>query len=79
MVLANQGAVAIHQENFQIAWEKCSAALDIDGENMADDVNRGIANERRRKTADACLDWEQAFILGSEEAEEYLNSPICSE
>ena len=79
VVLANQAAVAIHQENFQVAWEKCTAALEIDGENMAAYFNRGIANEMLRKTADACLDWEQAFILGSEQAEEYLNSPICSE
>lgn len=79
VILANQAAVAIHQENYQFAWDKCSAALEIDGENMAAYFNRGIANEMLRKTSDACLDWEQAFILGSEEAEEYLNSPICNE
>ena len=41
--------------------------------------NRGIANEMLRNVEDACSDWEQAFILGSEKAEEYLNSPTCNE
>jgi Flp pilus assembly protein TadD len=79
VVLTNQAAVAINRDDFQTAWAKCNEALEIDGENMAAYFNRGIANEMLRKTADACLDWEQAFILGSEQAEEYLNSPICNE
>jgi hypothetical protein len=32
-----------------------------------------------RNVQDACSDWEQAFILGSEIAEEYLNSATCNE
>ncbi len=79
VILTNQAVVAIHRDDFQTAWEKCNSALEIDGELMAAYFNRGIANEMLRNTADACLDWEQAFILGSEQAEEYLNSPICSE
>ncbi|MBN4071118.1 tetratricopeptide repeat protein [Crocinitomix catalasitica] len=79
VILTNQAVVAIHKDDFQTAWEKCNLALEIDGEMMAAYLNRGIANEMLRRTADACLDWEQAFILGSERAEKYLNSPICNE
>ena len=41
--------------------------------------NRGIANEMLRNVEAACADWEEAFILGSEKAEKFLNSPTCNE
>jgi hypothetical protein len=28
--------------------------------------------------AGACADWQDAFILGSENAEQYINSPACA-
>ncbi|MCG8573981.1 MAG: tetratricopeptide repeat protein [Flavobacteriales bacterium] len=78
-VLTNQAVIAIQQDDYQTAWQKCNLALEQDDELIAAYFNRGIANEMLRRTSDACLDWEQAFILGSEKAEEYLNSPICNE
>lgn len=79
IILNNQAAVFIEQENFESALEKCNLALDINPEMMEAYFNRGIANEMLRNVEAACLDWEQAFILGSSTAEEYLNSPICNE
>lgn len=79
VVLNNQAAVLIELEDYQGAFEKCNLALEIQPEMMEAYFNRGIANEMLRNVEDACMDWEQAFILGSEIAEEYLNSPICIE
>ena len=78
-VLVNQAALFISRDDYEKAWLKCNDALEIDNQNMEAYFNRGIANEMLRRTEDACLDWEQAFILGSEIAEEYLNSPTCTE
>lgn len=79
IVLNNQASILIELEDFEGAFAKCNAALEIQPEMMEAYFNRGIANEMLRNVQDACLDWEQAFILGSEIAEEYLNSPICTE
>lgn len=79
IVLNNQASILIDKEEYAAAWEKCDAALAINSEMMEAYFNRGIANEMLRKTTEACLDWEQAFILGSTVAEEYLNSPVCTE
>lgn len=78
-VLNNQAALFLDQDNFESALDKCNKALDINPEMMEAYFNRGIANEMLRNVEDACSDWEQAFILGSEKAEEYLNSPTCNE
>jgi tetratricopeptide (TPR) repeat protein len=78
-VLVNQAALLISRDDYEKAWLKCNDALEIDNQSMEAYFNRGIANEMLRRTEDACLDWEQAFILGSEKAEEYLNSPACTE
>lgn len=79
VILNNQASILIEQENFEGALEKCNLALEINPEMMEAYFNRGIANEMLRNVEDACLDWEQAFILGSSVAEEYLNSPTCNE
>ncbi|MEX1001293.1 MAG: tetratricopeptide repeat protein [Crocinitomicaceae bacterium] len=78
-VLNNQAAVFLDQGKFQSALELCNEALDLNPEMTAAYFNRGIANEMLKNVDAACSDWEQAFILGSEKAEEYLNSPTCNE
>ncbi len=78
-VLVNQSSILLEKEEYQLAWEKCNQALDLNNQSMQAYFNRGIANEMLRRTDDACLDWEQAFVLGSEKAEEFLNSPACAE
>jgi len=40
--------------------------------------NRGIAKEMLKDLDGACADWHDAFMLGSENAEKYVNSPACS-
>lgn len=79
VILVNQAAIFLEQDNFESALDKCNKALDIENEMMEAYFNRGIANEMLRNVAEACSDWEQAFILGSEKAEEYLNSATCNE
>lgn len=79
VVLNNQAALLLEQGAYESAIEKCNAALDIQPEMMEAYFNRGIAHEMLRKVEDACSDWEQAFILGSEKAEEFLNSATCNE
>lgn len=79
VVLNNQAAVFLDQDKYQSAFDKCNAALEIQPEMMQAYFNRGIANEMLRNVEGACSDWEQAFILGSEIAEEYLNSATCNE
>jgi len=79
VVLTNQAAVFLDQDMFESAIKKCNEALDINPEMMEAYYNRGIANEMMRNVEEACTDWEQAFILGSEKAEEFLNSPTCNE
>lgn len=79
IVLTNQASVLIDLEDYEGALDKCNQALELQPEMMEAYFNRGIANEMLRNVEDACMDWEQAFILGSEKAEEFLNSPICTE
>lgn len=79
VILNNQASVLIELEDYQGAFEKCNQALDLQPEMMEAYFNRGIANEMLRNVEAACMDWEQAFILGSSVAEEYLNSPVCNE
>lgn len=74
-----QAAVDIAQEDFASALENCNTALALNPNLIAGYVNRGIANEMLRNTAKACLDWEQAFVLGSQTVIDYLNSPVCNE
>lgn len=78
-ILNNQAAVLLEMEDYESAITKCNKALEIQGEMMEAYFNRGIANEMLRNIEDACADWEQAFILGSEKAEEFLNSATCNE
>jgi tetratricopeptide (TPR) repeat protein len=79
VVLNNQAALLLDQDQYESAISKCNEALDIQPEMMEAYFNRGIANEMLRKVEQACDDWEHAFILGSEKAEEYLNSATCNE
>lgn len=78
-ILNNQAAVLLERDDFESAITKCNMALEINPEMMEAYYNRGIANEMLRKVEEACSDWEQAFILGSEKAEEFLNGPTCNE
>ena len=78
-ILNNQAAVLLERDDFESAVAKCNLALEINPEMMEAYYNRGIANEMLRKVEEACSDWEQAFILGSEKAEEFLNGPTCNE
>ena len=79
VILNNQASVLIDLEDYEGALAKCNMALEIQPEMMEAYFNRGIAHEMLRNVEEACIDWEQAFILGSELSEEYLNSPICNE
>ena len=79
IVLTNQASIMIQSGDYEGAIAKCTAALEHDPEFMQAYFNRGIAYEMVRNTRQACMDWEEAFILGSTQAEEYLNSPACSE
>lgn len=79
VILVNQAAIFLEQDNYESALDKCNQALEIDDEMMEAYYNRGIANEMLRNVVEACSDWEQAFILGSEKAEEFLNSATCNE
>ena len=79
VILNNQAALLIKMNDFEGAFEKCNQAIELQPEMMEAYFNRGIANEMLRNVEAACLDWEQAFILGSSIAEEYLNSPVCTE
>ena len=78
-ILVNQAGVLIDREDYQSALEKCNLAIERNAELMEAYFNRGIANEMLRNVEDACSDWEQAFILGSEKAEKFLNSSTCNE
>lgn len=72
-------ALYIDQGDYEKAVDKCNAIIEIDPENQIAYFNRGIANEMLRNLEEACADWEEAFFLGSEQAVEYLNGPVCSE
>ena len=78
-VIVNQAAVLIDMEKYESAIEKCNAAIELDNQSKEAFFNRGIAKEMTRKVKEACEDWEEAFILGSEKAEVFLNSPACNE
>ncbi|MFD1553613.1 hypothetical protein DNU06_16185 [Putridiphycobacter roseus] len=78
-ILVNQAGVLIDRENYQSALEKCNLAIEKNVQLMEAYYNRGIANEMLRNVEQACADWEEAFILGSEKAEKFLNSPTCNE
>lgn len=78
-VLVNQAGVLLDREKYQSALEKCNLALSKDSQLMEAYYNRGIANEMLRNVKAACQDWEEAFILGSSKAEEFLNSATCNE
>jgi len=78
-LLTNQAAILIDQSKFDLALTKCTQAIDIDPSFTEAFYNRGIAYEMLKQTEEACSDWEEAFILGAEKAEEFLNSPTCNE
>ena len=77
--LINQTFFIIKKGDYEKAIEKCSKAIEIDGTQSEAYFNRGIAYEMLKKTNEACSDWEEAFIMGSAKAEEFINSPICNE
>ena len=79
IVLTHQGGVLVELENYELAIEKCNQALAENRELTEAYFNRGIAKEMIRDIKGACTDWEQAFLLGSQRAVEYLNGPICNE
>jgi len=77
--LINQAAILIGKGEYEKAFEKCSTAIELDGTQSEAYFNRGIANEMLKNTMEACSDWEEAFIMGSDKAEEFINSPICND
>jgi len=79
VVLINQAAIMIRRGDYESAVEKCSKAIDLDGAQPEAYFNRGIAYEMLKMTTEACSSWEEAFIMGSVKAEEFINSPICNE
>jgi len=79
VVLINQAAIMIEKGDYENAVEKCSAAIELDGTQSEAYFNRGIAYEMLKMTTEACSNWEEAFIMGSVKAEEFINSPICNE
>ncbi|MDX1349290.1 MAG: tetratricopeptide repeat protein [Putridiphycobacter sp.] len=78
-VIVNQAAILIEKEDYKSAIEKCNLAISKNPESKEAFFNRGIANEMIRNVEQACSDWEEAFILGSEKAEKFLNSSACNE
>lgn len=78
-ILVYQAAVLIDLEEYVAAIEKCDAALKINPNLMEAYFNRGIAKEMTRDLEGACLDWQRAFVLGSQRAIEYLNGSVCNE
>ncbi len=78
-ILVYQAAVLIDLEDYAAAIEKCDAALKINPDLMEAYFNRGIAREMTRDVEGACLDWQRAFVLGSQRAIEYLNGSVCNE
>lgn len=78
-ILVNQAGILIDRNDFQGAFEKCNAAISMNDQLMEAYFNRGIANEMLKNVQGACEDWEQAFIMGSEKAEQFLNSSTCNE
>jgi hypothetical protein len=56
----------------------CDKALTLNPEYMEAFFNRGVAKEMLKDLKGACADWEDAFFLGSENAEKYINSPACT-
>ena len=78
-IIVNQAAILIEREQYESAIERCNLALEKNPESKEAYYNRGIANEMVRNVSQACSDWEEAFILGSEKAEKFLNSPACNE
>lgn len=79
IILTHQAVALIDLEDYQKAIEKCNEAIAINPEQMEAYFNRGIALEMIRDVVGACSDWQQAFILGSLEAIQYLNGPVCNE
>lgn len=79
LVLTYQSSLLIDMEEFDKAVVKCNEALEIDPTLTEAYFNRGIAYEMLRDIDQACSDWQQAFILGSQKAIEYLNGPVCNE
>ncbi|NOQ74557.1 MAG: tetratricopeptide repeat protein [Crocinitomix sp.] len=79
LVLTHQAAVLIDLENYELAIEKCDAAIALNPSQMEAYFNRGIANEMIRDLDQACSDWQKAFVLGSQKAIHYLNGPVCNE
>lgn len=79
LALSNKASVYIKWEKWTDAVKFCDEAIRSNEDLMQAYYNRGIAKEMMRNVQGACKDWEKAFVLGSESAEKYLNSPICAE
>lgn len=78
-ILMHQAAVLIDLEKYEFAIEKCDSALILNPNQSEAYFNRGIANEMIREVEQACIDWQKAFVLGSQKAIQYLNGPVCNE
>lgn len=75
----NKSAALIKLGKYKEAEEVASYVIEENPDLRQGYFNRGIAREMLRDKSGACEDWEQAFLLGVDKAEEFLNSPICNE
>lgn len=74
-----RAAAYLKLAEYEKAVRDCNQALDLDPNFSYVYYNRGIAKEMLRDVEGACYDWQNAFFMGVEKAEEFLNSPTCNE
>lgn len=75
----NKSAALIMLGKYKEAEDVATYIIDTNPELRQGYFNRGIAREMLRDKSGACEDWENAFLFGVDQAEEFLNSPICNE
>jgi len=68
----NLGNVYTKQQEYLKAIEMYNAAIELDDQYADAFLNRGFARELTGDLDAACSDWQMAFSLGIQEAEQYL-------
>jgi len=71
MALCNRAAIYHLQENYTAALVDLEQALKLQPSNATALLNRGITREMLRDVDGACKDWQKAYKLGMEKANEY--------
>ena len=74
---ANLASILILKKEYQLALDNAQIAIDIDKQNGAAYLNRGIAREMLRDMKGACEDWYKAQELGVELGKSY-HSTNCN-